>query len=247
MRRWAPIMFSPALEKQRQQLYALTVQGMGQRLQSVTEATALFTALRWGMQELDRTYVETPAKVRATVACRAGCSHCCSVSVDVQAHEVFLAAEHLQMNFSAADLAGVIERTAARRAHIAGLGPGERNRLMQQCALLRDGQCSIYEDRPEACRAHHTYNAAVCAAHAIDPAVDLEAVYIPTLRARLFAVMLGLDEAIEAAGFDDRAYDFGSALHEALTNSLCRVLWLRRKPAFPDSCLAAPSTGPAQV
>ena len=42
------------------------------------------------------------------------------------------------------------------------------------------------------------------------------------------------------AGFDDRAYDFGAALHEALTNSLCRVRWLRRKPAFPDSCLAPP-------
>jgi hypothetical protein len=54
----------------------------------------------------------------------------------------------------------------------------------------------------------------------------------------MFAVMLGMDEAIEAAGFDDRAYDFGSALHEALTNSLCRVLWIRRKAAFPDSCLA---------
>lgn len=58
------------------------------------------------------------------------------------------------------------------------------------------------------------------------------------LRARMFATMLGLDEAIEAAGYDERSYDFGSALHEALTNSLCLVLWLRRQPAFPDTCLA---------
>ncbi|MBC8011335.1 MAG: hypothetical protein H7067_14705, partial [Burkholderiales bacterium] len=108
------------------------------------------------------------------------------------------------------------------------------------CALLRDGSCSIYTDRPEACRAHHASDASVCAAHAADPAVNIDAVYIPPLRARLFAVMLGMDEAIEAAGYDDRAYDFNSALHEALTNSLCRVLWLRRKPAFPDSCLADP-------
>ena len=50
--------------------------------------------------------------------------------------------------------------------------------------------------------------------------------------------MLGLDSALETAGFDDRAYDFGSALHEALTNSLCRVLWMRHRPAFPDDCLA---------
>jgi Fe-S-cluster containining protein len=238
----SPSMFSPALEKQRQQLFAQTVQGMGQRLQPVTDPAAMFTALAWGMQELDRAYAATPAKVRATVACRAGCSHCCSVSVDVQAHEVFFAAEYIQVHFSPEALAGVIERTAARRARLAGLDSNERDGLRQPCALLRDGQCSIYQGRPEACRVHHTNDAAVCAAHIADPAVDLEAVYIPTLRARMFAVMLGMDEAIEAAGYDDRAYDFGSALHEALTDSLCRVLWMRRKAAFSDSCLAAALT-----
>jgi Fe-S-cluster containining protein len=198
----------------------------------------MITALGWGMQQLDQTYDTTPAKVKATVACRAGCGHCCSVPVDVQAHEVFFAAEYIQLNFSPDDLAGVIERTAAHRARVAALNNQERDNLRQPCALLRDGQCTIYQGRPEACRVHHTSDAEVCAAHIVDPAVDLEAVYIPTLRARMFAVMLGMDEAIEAAGFDDRAYDFGSALHEALTNSLCRVLWMRQKPAFPDACLA---------
>ena len=235
-------MFSPALEKQRQQLYANTVQQMALRLQSVGEPEAMFNALSWGMQQLDRTYDETPAKVRATVACRAGCGHCCSVPVDVQAHEVFFAAEFIQVNFSPSNLAGVIERTAARRASVANLSSVERDRLRQPCALLRDGQCSIYQGRPEACRVHHTKDATVCAAHIANPDVDIEAVYIPPLRARMFAVMLGMDEALEAAGYDDRAYDFGSALHEALTNSLCRVLWLRKKPAFPDSCLAAAVT-----
>jgi len=235
-------MFSPALEKQRQQLYANTVQQMAQRLQSVGEPEAMLNALSWGMLQLDRTYDETPAKVRATVACRAGCGHCCSVPVDVQAHEVFFAAEFIQVNFSPSNLAGVIERTAARRASVANLSSVERDRLRQPCALLRDGQCSIYQGRPEACRVHHTKDATVCAAHIANPDVDIEAVYIPPLRARMFAVMLGMDEALEAAGYDDRAYDFGSALHEALTNSLCRVLWLRKKPAFPDSCLAAAVT-----
>jgi|GEM_PF-303070 len=235
-----PSMFSAALEKQRQQLYAHTVQQMGQRLQSVAEPATMLTALGWGMQQIDRTYEATSAKVLATVACHAGCGHCCSVPVDVQAHEVFFAAEYIQMHFSPEDLDGVIARTADRRARIAGLGREERDRLRQPCALLRDDRCSIYEGRPEACRVHHTRDAAVCAAHIANPEVDLDAVYIPTLRARLFAVMIGMDEAIEAAGYDDRSYDFGSALHEALTNSLCRVLWLRRKPAFPDSCLADP-------
>jgi len=231
-------MLSPALEKERRQLFAQTVRQMGQRLLSVNEPVAMLAALRWGMRELDRTLEATPAKVKATIACRAGCAHCCSVPVDVQAHEVFFAAEYIQVNFPASDLARVIERTTAHRARTAGQRTDKRARLRQPCVLLRDDRCSIYEGRPEACRSHHTSSAAACQAHLADPQAAIEKAYIPALRARLFAVMLGLDEAIEEAGFDDRAYDFGSALHEALTNSLCRVLWLRRKPAFPDSCLA---------
>jgi Fe-S-cluster containining protein len=231
-------MLSPALEKQRHQLYAQTVQALGERLRSVGDPTAVLAAIRWGMQELDRTFAETPAKVKATVACRAGCDFCCRVPMDVQAHEVFFTAEHLQATFSPADLAGVIERTAAHRARVSGLLSDERGRLTLPCALLRDGKCSSYEGRPEVCRAHHTNNAAACSAFLADPDVAIEKAYIPALRSRMYAVMLGIDEAMEAAGFDGRAYDFGSALHEALTNSLCQALWMRRKPAFPDSCLA---------
>ena len=231
-------MLSPALEKQRHQLYAQTVEGLGDRLQGVDAPAALFAALGWGLEKMERTYAETPAKVRATVACRAGCAHCCSTAVDVQAHEVFFAAEHIQVNFSPADLAGVVERTSVHRAQRLGLGTDERTQLKIPCPLLRDGRCSIYAGRPEACRAHHSNDAPACAAHAADPDLPNGKHYIPALRARLFAVMLGMDEAMESAGYDDRSYDFGSALHEALTNSLCLVRWMRRQPAFPDSCLA---------
>ncbi|MEO6993362.1 MAG: YkgJ family cysteine cluster protein [Lacunisphaera sp.] len=233
-------MLSAGQEKQRHQLYAKTVDAMQDRLRDVDHAAAIFAALRWGMNELDRTFEQTPAKVRATVACRAGCDFCCSVPVHVQAHEVLLAAEHIQMNFSPQDLATVIEKTAAHRHRLTGLQLDERGLLREPCALLRDGCCSIYADRPEVCRSHHTSNAEVCRDDLTLPDVPIETVYIPALRARMYAVMLGLDAAIESAGFDDRAYDFGAALHEALTNSLCRERWLRHEPAFPNSCLAEP-------
>ena len=144
------------------------------------------------------------------------------------------------MNFSPVALADTIKRLEAHRGRVAAFPPDTRENSRQPCVLLAGGSCSIYAGRPEACRSHHTSNAAICAAHIADPSVDLTKVYIPALRARMFAVMLGMDEAIEAAGYDDRSYDFGSALHEALTNSLCIVRWMRRGPAFPDSCLADP-------
>ena len=230
-------MLTPALEKQRRELFAHTVRGMESRLGAVREPGDMFSALRWGMNELERTLATTPAKVTNTIACRAGCGWCCSVPVDVQAHEVFFAAEHIQLNFPPVELAKVIARTAAHRARHATLTDDARSRAMKPCPLLSAaGSCTIYAGRPAICRSHHASDASVCAA-AQAPG-DFERVHIPALKARMFAVMLGVDEAVEAAGFDDRPYDFGSALHEALTSSLCLARWIRHQPAFPDSCLA---------
>lgn len=231
-------MFSPALEKQRRALYHHAVEGALRHLSDPLSPEATRAAYAWGLAEIDRAFAGTPRQDRDAIACRAGCGHCCHVSVDVQAHEVFHAAEYIQTHFSPDALAGVIARTATRRADLAALSDSDRARFMRPCALLAEGNCTIYPARPVACRAHHTSDASVCAAHIADPDISLDAVFIPPLRARLFAVMLGLDEAFETAGLDDRAYDFGAALHEALTNSLCHTLWLRGRPAFPDSCLA---------
>lgn len=221
-------------------MFDRTVREMGQRLLAVRAPAQMMRALDWGMAELDQAYAESPPGVKALVACRAGCDHCCSVPVDVQAHEVFFAADQIQRHFSPAALEQVLDRLGVHRRRVARFAAGERERSRQPCALLEGGSCSIYAGRPEACRSHHSSDAAVCAAHQLDPAVDLAKAYLPALRARLFAVRLGLDEAIETVGFDDRAYDFGSALHEALTNGLCLVAWMRRQPAFPDSCLTEP-------
>jgi Fe-S-cluster containining protein len=215
---------------------------MERRLRRVRTPKQMFAALRWGLEELDRTLTATPAAVRARIACRSGCDACCQLPVDVQAHEVFFAAEHIQLHFPPAALEELLTRLAAHRARVERFAAGDRDRSRQPCALLAKGACSIYAARPQPCRAHHASDAAVCGAHRADPDVDIARVYIPPLRARLFAVMLSVDAALEGAGYDDRAYDFGSALHEALTNGLCFGAWLRGEPAFPDSCLADPGS-----
>lgn len=224
----------------RLEIFDRAVARMGRRLQRVRSAGRMMSALRWGMDELDRTFAGTPAAIRATVACHQGCDACCHVPVDTQAHEIFLAADHIQVHFGPDELDALIGRLAVNRGRMAACSPGKRELSRQPCALLREGACSIYDARPQPCRSHHASDAGICAAHLVDPSVDISRVYIPALRARMFAVMLGIDEALESAGYDDRAYDFGSALHEALTNRLCLVAWMRRKPAFPDSCLADP-------
>ncbi|MBA4137314.1 MAG: hypothetical protein C0518_08365 [Opitutus sp.] len=228
---------------QRFAVFDRTIAELTPRLSRLRTPHQLMAALQWGMDELERTLAESPPKVRAAVACRAGCDFCCHVPVDVQAHEVLFAADHILTHFAPDALEEVIAKLAAHRARVAAFAPGERDSSRQPCALLVQGSCSIYAGRPQPCRAHHTSDAAVCAAHLADPTIDITKVYIPALRARMFAVMMGVDEAIEAAGYDERSYDFGSALHEALTNNFCLTAWLRHQSAFPDACLSDPHGG----
>lgn len=212
------------------------------RLQRTRNPAGLLAVLRAAHKEFDRAYAAAPAAARASVACRAGCGTCCHVPVGVQAHEVLLAAESIQTRFSPADLDGVIARAAAHRAEFAGKTMRERAALKSPCVLLQADSCSIYEARPEACRAHHSNNLAGCRSN-LDSGIDFTDVLIPAIRGRMFAVMLSIDQAVAEAGFDGRAYDFGSALHEALTDSMCAVRWTQRQPAFPENCREAGEPG----
>lgn len=225
--------FTAAEEK----LYFATADTMRRKLAKVREPRELLAAVRGSFAGFERAFASAPAAARASVACRAGCGTCCHNDVAVQAHEVFIAAEHLQRTLPPAELEAVIARAAAHRAAYAAkrdLPAGKRPQT--RCVLLRDGNCSIYEDRPEICRAYHSNNVDGCINN-LAAGYEQVNVKIEGLRGRMFAVMLGIDAAVEEAGFDARAYDFGSALHEALTNSLCAIRWQRREAAFPDSCL----------
>jgi Fe-S-cluster containining protein len=212
------------------------------RLRKTRNPNDLLNVLASSQKEFDRAMASAPVAARESIACRAGCGACCHVPIGLLAHEVLIVAHHVQLHFSPTDLEALIERTAAHRAAVAGRSNLERTLLRRPCALLKEGSCSVYEVRPEACRSHHSHNAAACQTN-IDSGNEAIDVYIPGVRGRMFAVMLAIDQAVAEAGFDGQAYDFGSALHEALTNSLCLVRWLQRQSAFPESCREASEPG----
>lgn len=218
-----------------ERLFEKTGGSVLRRLRKTGNPADLLSVLRSAHLEFDRAYASAPATARAAVVCRAGCGTCCHVPVGVQAHEVLLAAEFILTHFSPEELEGAIARFAAHRAAFAGQSMDERAALKRPCALLRDGSCSIYEARPEACRSHHSRNLDGCRSN-LESGLDVIDVLIPEIRGRMFAVMLGIDQAVAEAGFDGRAYDFGSALHEALTDAMCVVRWRQRQPTFPESC-----------
>jgi hypothetical protein len=208
------------------------------RLRKTRNPADLLGVVRSAHKEFDRAYETAPVDARASVACRAGCDACCHVPVGVQAHEVLIVAQYVQTHFSPEELDALIARAAGHRAAFAGLDSVGRTALRSPCVLLREGACSVYAARPEACRSHHSHDADACRTNLARGNEDLD-VYVAGVRGRMFAVMLGIDQAVAEAGFDGRAYDFGSALHEALTDVLCAARWVRREPAFSESCREA--------
>lgn len=222
-------------------LFLATAEEVMRRLQVACTRDQLFDVLRWAASAMDREFMRSRPQILSAVACREGCDYCCRVPLGVQAHEVLIVADHIKQHFSPSDIASIVERTAAHRKRVAGMTVPEFWTASQPCALLRDCRCSVYMARPEVCRAHHGGDASICKSNLGNHIKAMQSEGVLTLRSRMFGMMLGVDQAVAEAGFDGRSYDFGSALHEALTNSSCAYLWERKMRVFPDSCRETPS------
>jgi Fe-S-cluster containining protein len=86
----------------------------------------------------------------AAVRCRRGCAHCCRIRVDVTADEADLLAELVRAGRAHPDRARLdLQRDWSTPEAFHG-----RPRAEADCVFLgEDGACTVYEDRPSACRA----------------------------------------------------------------------------------------------
>jgi Fe-S-cluster containining protein len=91
-------------------------------------------------------------------ACRKGCAWCCRLEVETR----FAEAVHLARRAKADPrLEAHVRATAAR---LAGMDATARPRAAVPCAFLdqASGACSVYEDRPLACRSYRSRDAGWC-------------------------------------------------------------------------------------
>ena len=86
-------------------------------------------------------------------ACKAGCSHCCSMTTMIYEHEAVAIAK----------FSGRAMRRVPRRRHDVALEQALLH-FGTPCPFLVDFKCSVYEVRPLLCRLHHSLNddAAAC-------------------------------------------------------------------------------------
>ena len=158
-----------------------------------------------------------------SVACRAGCDHCCYQVVGVTPAEAIAIFEHLRTTLSPPEVERVTAHLAKRFEETRGLTSSERFSPDQPCPFLEvaTGSCTIYEVRPLSCRGMNSLDAGECATRLRDPEARAAFLggaqtghsYLEPIRA-FRAVSAGLQLGLaELYRLDTRALDLVAALH----------------------------------
>ncbi|MEI7958854.1 MAG: YkgJ family cysteine cluster protein [Verrucomicrobiota bacterium] len=203
-------------------------------LSCAKSAEDFHAALRRALGAYEQLNSKRAEETGAALVCRAGCSLCCWLRVDVSAPEVFLIADTLRKDLPPVELEALRERLASHAELVAGMTVLEHATRNIACPLSRDGWCSVYAVRPHTCRRHHSQDLAACQ-FTFEHPDDLA---FPGAHNReLFAALteaMGLHAAVyEYYGFDDTVYELGSALAQALSDGdACWQRWLQKEQAF---------------
>lgn len=162
------------------------------------------------------------------IACRKGCCHCCHMWVSATAPEVLFIAAHLRRQRS--DLAQILERAGRTR----GMNFDARGKHVAPCPLLSDdGSCSVYSNRPLACRTAASVDAEVCRRGYLELSDD----EIPTPMFFLLqraAYAIAMRGAFRKAGLPLVSYELNEALEAALTIPDAEKRWLKGDDVFAD-------------
>ncbi len=160
------------------------------------------------------------------VACGKGCSHCCVISVTVSAPEALYVGKLV-----AAMGAEAIARVRAAHEVTGKFELAERERHPHDCPMLRNNSCTIYEDRPKACRQAASTDADICARVHRSLASELIPAPAPYDGSRA-AYAMALFAALAQSAFDDGSYDFNAALVRVLDTPDAEKRWLAGEDIF---------------
>lgn len=96
------------------------------------------------------TFAALKPEVGRAIRCQRGCSHCCRIRVDLTRDEAALLADRVREGTAQPDRGRLaLQRTWSTPGEFVG-----KPRSEADCVFLgADGACTVYEDRPSACRA----------------------------------------------------------------------------------------------
>ena len=175
---------------------------------------------------LDKTLSKMPQA--PAIACAKGCSYCCHVTVAVSAPEVFRIARLLRAR---ADDGPSGKSSIAERARARTAGSMEALvALRTPCPLLVDGDCSIYDMRPLACRQFVSMDAAGCRSAYERGSSDLP--FVPGAANAGLILRSVLMGAATSLKLQVALYELSSALNVALAEPDAEARWLAGEDAL---------------
>jgi Fe-S-cluster containining protein len=166
----------------------------------------------------------------AKVACGRGCHFCCHIWVDGTPGELI----HLGHSLAGEKREQVLRALAGALVKTGGLSMEGRERLVEPCPMLVDKACSVYAERPLACRALAALDAARCErafVHLSDELIDIPQPYMLAG----YGYRLALDGALKRAGLDYRPVELNSGLALALGRAGAEAEWLAGGDPFAEA------------
>jgi hypothetical protein len=149
-------------------------------------------------------------------SCARGCTWCCYLKVSATVPEVLLIAEHIRTTWTTRDTAALRNLIVAHRENTAGLDPYEHRRSQTACPLLKAGICSVYEVRPQACVAWHSFEVNACCRASTAVVKWAEVPYSPRLAGVGWSVRVGIETALQRCARRPISVELIAALEIAL-------------------------------
>jgi Fe-S-cluster containining protein len=202
----------------------------------IDDLQALTWSIRGRNTVLDET-AEAYAKA-AGAECRSGCVSCCYLMVLGTPFEIFSIARQLLDTKTQAELEALKQRL--QRVSEVPLDPTLRAKARIPCALLENGRCSTYEQRPSVCRMALSQSRAACDACLKGAGGSIPYIEQPSRFAA--AMQMGIDYAlITRRNLSTEGAELSRALKIALDNyEGALTSWLEGKDPFPATHLGAP-------
>jgi len=94
---------------------------------------------------IDVFFDAAPEENKKEIQCKAGCTFCCFIEIDVSGDEAAVIIDHCRENGIEIDMDYLMKQAAVGRKTYSALS---------KCVFLKDNLCSIYSVRPIACRKH---------------------------------------------------------------------------------------------
>jgi len=178
-------------------------------------------------RNVDAAMTHARESLGAPIACRAGCSFCCHVRVEVLAHEAIALFRFLKSQIPGEQARAVAAKVEANADRVAAMTPEQHTAARIQCAFLVDGRCSAYRARPLPCAGFHSLQVSECERAFGDTAADLtsQIPMVGEIKDMEAATVVGIRQALRALKLDDQPIELHTAVAALLRDPTLIGRW----------------------